>query len=111
MLIAQVFIVVFIYRLRSEQHRYHENVINFSWDIHEFTTRLLRQQSSLDIFVIQQQIANELTAFRDFIVRRRKVASTLLWLKEHNQYYEDITIDNKILQSLSKNRSIFNNLS
>jgi len=52
MLIAQVFTVMTVYRLRKGQNSYKGNVINFSQDIHEFTTRLSRCPSSLDILVI-----------------------------------------------------------
>ncbi|CAG8658574.1 22995_t:CDS:2, partial [Gigaspora rosea] len=40
MLIAQVFPVIVIYRLRGRQHGYRENIINFPQDVKEFTTRL-----------------------------------------------------------------------
>src|SRR6266496_3812720 len=48
--------------------------------------------------------------FRDFTVRKSKVCRALLWLRENNPYYNDITIDREILESLPKNRSIFNML-
>jgi len=108
MLIAQVFTVVSVYRLRGGQHGYRGNVINFPQDIQEFTKQLPRQPSSLDVLVVRRQTANEPTAFRDFIVRREKVARALLWLKKHNGYYKDITIDNEILQTLPENGSVFN---
>ena len=40
MLIAQVFMVMSVYRLRGGQLGYHGNVINFPQDVHEFTTKL-----------------------------------------------------------------------
>ena len=42
MLIAQVFVVMSVYRLRGGQNGYRGNIINFSQDIHEFTKRLPR---------------------------------------------------------------------
>src|SRR6266496_6042706 len=48
MLIAQVFTVMTVFRLRGGQTGYRGNVINFSQDIHEFTIRLPRHPSSLD---------------------------------------------------------------
>ena len=106
MLIAQVFTVMTIYRLRGGQTRYRGNVINFPQDINEFTKRLPRHPSTLDVLVIRQQLANDSTAFRDFNVRQSKVSNTLVWLKAHNCYYEDIIIDEEILQSLPENGSI-----
>jgi hypothetical protein len=77
MLIAQVFTVMTVYRLRGGQTGYRGNVINFPQDIHEFTTRLPRHSSSLDVLLIRRQLANDSTAFRDFIVRWNKVATYL----------------------------------
>src|SRR5436305_522409 len=39
-------------------------------------------------------------------MRRSKVSNALVWLKAHNRYYEDIIIDEEILQSLPENGSI-----
>ena len=106
MLIAQVFIVMTVYRLRGGQTGYRGNIINFPQDIKEFTKRLPRHPSTLDVLVIRRQSANDSTAFRDFNVRRSKVGNALVWLKAHNRYYEDIVIDEEILQSLPVNGSI-----
>lgn len=110
MLIAQVFTVMTVYRLRGGQTGYRGNVINFPQDIQEFTNRLPRHPSSLDVLVIRRQSANDSTAFRDFIVRRAKVRNALMWLKANNRYYADIIIDQEILQSLPENDSIAKNL-
>jgi hypothetical protein len=106
MLIARVFPVMSIYRLRGGQNGYRGNVINFPQDVQEFATKLPRHPSSLDVLVIRRQSANNLEAFRDFRVRRLKVARALLWLKENNRYYADITIDHEALQSLPIDDSI-----
>src|SRR5688572_15812594 len=96
-----------VYRLHGEQHGYRENVINFNQDIHEFTTRLPRNPSLLDILVVCHQSPNDPTVFKDFNVQRSKVCSALLWLKKNNSYYNDIIIDKEILESLPENGSIF----
>ena len=106
MLIAQVFTVMSVYRLRGGQNGYRGNIINFPQDVHEFTKWLPRNPFSLDVLVVQRQSSNETTAYRDFYVRRDKVARALVWLKANNRYYEDIIIDNEILQSLPENGSI-----
>ncbi|GBB96110.1 hypothetical protein RclHR1_26870001 [Rhizophagus clarus] len=51
MLIAQVFMVMSVYRLQGEQHEYRENVINFPQDVQEFTTHLPHHLSSLNILI------------------------------------------------------------
>ncbi|CAG8792307.1 10618_t:CDS:2, partial [Gigaspora rosea] len=77
MLIAQVFPVMVVYRLRRGQHGYRENVINFSQNVEEFITRLSRHPSSLNLLVIRWQSEKDSTAFRDFRVRRDKIIHAL----------------------------------
>ena len=60
MLIAQVFPIVSVYCLRGGQYAYCENVVNFPQDVMEFTARLPRNLSSLDVLVVQRQSANRL---------------------------------------------------
>jgi hypothetical protein len=110
MLIAQVFPVMTVYRLRGGQTGYKGNVINFPQDIQEFTKRLPRHPSSLDVLLIRRQSANDETAFRDFTVRRNKVGIALAWLKSNNSYYADVIIDEEILKSLPENDSIAKHL-
>lgn len=100
MLITRVFPVMSVYRLRGGQHEYRENVINFPQDIKEFATNLPRHPLSLDVLIIRRKSENNSGAFRDFRVRHFKVARALIWLKENNRYYSDITIDHEILRSL-----------
>ena len=52
MLIAQVFTVMSVYRLRGGQHGYRENVINFPQDVQEFTIHLLCHPSSLNVLIV-----------------------------------------------------------
>ena len=110
MLIAQVFTVMSVYRLRGGQYGYRGNVINFSQDIREFTKRLPRTPSSIDILIVRRQSADDLTVFRDFIVRQNKVARALAWLKINNPYYADIIIDEEVIRSLPENGSIIDQL-
>ncbi len=81
-------------------------MINFPQDVQEFTNRLPQHPSSLDILVVRRQSTNDPTAFRDFNVRRDRIARALLWLKQNNKYYYDITIDNEALSSLPENGSV-----
>ena len=54
MLIAQIFTVMSVYQLREEQNGYRGNVINFPQNIQEFTNRLPRNPSSLEIFLVRR---------------------------------------------------------
>src|SRR5277367_2924337 len=100
MLIARVFPVMSVYRLRGGQHGYCGNVINFPQDVEEFANRLSRHPSLLDVLVVRRQSANNSATYRDFKVRQVKVTRALFWLKKNNCYYSDIVIDNEVLQSL-----------
>jgi hypothetical protein len=102
MLIAQIFLIVSVYCFRGGQYAYRGNVINFLQDVSEFTTRLPRHLSSLDILVVRRQSRNKLV-FKDFNVRRTKVFRALHWLKVNNHYYTNVVIDNEILQALPDN--------
>lgn len=105
MLIAQIFPVISVYCLRGGQYAYRGNVINFPQDVREFTTRLPRHPSSLDVLVVRRQGASGST-YRDFNVRHVKVAQALMWLKANNQYYTNIIVDNEVLQLLTENGPI-----
>ena len=63
MLIAQVFTVMTVYRLKGGQKSYRGNVINFPQDISEFTTRLPRDPSTLNVLLIRRQSANNPSEF------------------------------------------------
>ncbi|CAG8598033.1 15848_t:CDS:1, partial [Racocetra fulgida] len=52
MLIAQVFPVIVVYRLRGEQYGYSGNIINFPQDVEEFVTHLHQNPSSLNVLII-----------------------------------------------------------
>ncbi|CAG8802972.1 2782_t:CDS:2, partial [Cetraspora pellucida] len=103
MLISQVFTVMSVYRLHRGQYGYRGNVINFPQNVQEFITRLPRHPSSLEVLIVRRKSFNDSAAFKDFNVRRTKVARALQWLKENNRYYADIVIDNEVLLTLPEN--------
>ncbi len=109
-LIVQVFTIITIYYLQGRQNKYRGNIINFFQDIQGFVNLLSHNPISFDIIIVRQQSSDDPNIFRDFTVRREKVNKALKWLKENNPYYNNIIIDYKILNSLSKNRSIINML-
>ena len=58
--------------------------------------------------MVQRQSENDPNEFRDFTVRRDRVAAALSWLKNNNKYYENINIDYATIQSLPENGSVIN---
>ena len=109
MLISQIFPVVSVYKLPRGQYAYQENVINFSQDVKEFITHLLRDPSLLDLLIVQHYTENE-SNFYDFQVHQEKIICALQWLKANNIFYCDIDIDDNILQALPINGSIADQL-
>jgi hypothetical protein len=105
MLIAQVFPVVSVYTLSGGQYAYRGNIINFPQDMQEFAARLPQDLLSLDLLIVQCYSENR-NNFRDFNVRLKKVIQALQWLKANNKLYQDIVIDNEVLQTLPENGSI-----
>ena len=59
---------------------------------------------------MRRRSVNDLTSFRDFNVRRARVARALLWLKKNNKLYNEIIIDDEILKSLLENGFVIDQL-
>ena len=59
---------------------------------------------------MRRRSANDLTSFRDFNVRRARVARALLQLKKNNKLYNEIIIDDEILKSLLENGFVIDQL-
>ena len=55
------------------------------------------------MLIICRQLEINSTSFKDFIMHQSKIGKALIWLKENNQYYENIIIDQEILNFLSEN--------
>ncbi|CAB5317914.1 unnamed protein product [Rhizophagus irregularis] len=68
MLISQVFTVMTVYQLYGRQNDYRGHVINFPQDFQGLMKQLLRDLTSLDVFVVWQQSSNNSMVFRDFTV-------------------------------------------
>src|SRR5438270_9193290 len=92
MLISRIFPVVSVYCLRGGQYAYRGNVINFPQDVLEFTTRLPRRPSSLDVLLVRHH-SSVGRAFKDFNVHHSVVSRALAWLKKNNRYYSNIVIN------------------
>jgi hypothetical protein len=58
---------------------------------------------------VRRQSSNGL-AFKNFNVRRSKVARALIWLKQNNRYYTNIVIDDEVLRSLPENGPVDDHL-
>ncbi|XP_054257274.1 uncharacterized protein LOC128982231 [Macrosteles quadrilineatus] len=93
-LIARVHPVVSVYRIKGHQLGYSGNVINFPQAVEEFAAVLPHRITSLSA-VIVVRMRNSATDYVDFHVRASKVKKALMWLKQNNRYYFDITISDE----------------
>ena len=99
MLISQFLPMMTVYRLpRGGQHGYSGNVINLPQDVQQLVQSLPRRTTDTAIFVIRKQLDDN--THRDFRVRRNVVHRALLWLKENNEDYANIDINDDNLQLL-----------
>jgi len=97
-LIARVHPVVSVFKIRGQQRAYSGHVMNFTQHIEQIASRLPHDPGSLSaILLLNRNTPSGLIQFR---VRSHRVRNALIWLKNNNQYYHDITIDENILREL-----------
>ena len=101
MLIAQVSPIMYVYRKHGGQHSYKGHVLNLSQNIQSLLDKLPQNISNLPILILRRIGTND--AFSDFTVRRQKVLTALQWLKQHNPFYNSISIDYAMIEQLPEN--------
>ncbi|KAF6161254.1 hypothetical protein GIB67_009141 [Kingdonia uniflora] len=97
-LIAPIHPMMSLYRFKGQQYKYSENVTNFEQDVNAIATSLPFKPSDVSTILIVNRSGAHAT--KEFRVRREFVRQALAWLKEHNIYYRDITINMGSLQEL-----------
>ena len=99
MLISADLPMMTIVRLpRGGQHSYSGNVINLPQDLSRLVRSLPRLITDTDIVVVRKRLDEN--THHDFRVRRGVVHRALLWLKENNEQYRNININDDNLQLL-----------
>lgn len=109
MLIARAFPVMHVYtKPRGGQKAYKGHVITLPQDVQQLADVLPRCPKDLPVIVFT--ISGKHNNSRDFTVRRKKVSDALYWLtgvnekgEPNNHLYQNITIDNEILETLPEN--------
>lgn len=104
LLIAQVHPIVSIFKIKSAQYAYSGNVINFRQNISEYIRRLPIHPKDLSSMILFNK--ETLTGIVQFKVRSQKLYTALVWLKENNIYYRDISIDLQVLDELNKTDNV-----
>ncbi|KAK3907153.1 ATP-dependent DNA helicase [Frankliniella fusca] len=104
-LIARVHCVISLYKFKKCQYKYKGQVINFSQDVQSVADHLPHLVEDLDNVVVVK-LRNSIHS-EDFVVRKQKVLNALIWLKQNNPYYSDITIDYQNLDTLPVDGNVF----
>ena len=87
-----------IYSKHGGQPGYRGHVLNMPQNIQGFLNKLPRDPSELPVLVVRRHGADN--TYTDCRVRREKVLTALQWLKQNNHFYQDITINQEVVQSL-----------
>ena len=87
-----------IYRKHGGQRGYKGHVVNLPQNIQGFLDTLPSYVNDLPILIVRRQGTESTHA--DFRVRRSRVLSAILWLKQTNICYRDITINYNSLRQL-----------
>jgi hypothetical protein len=103
MLVARVSynIIMYVYRKHGGQRGYKGHVLNLSQDIQSLLDKLPQDVSNLPILILRRTGCND--TFSNFTVRRQKVLTALIWLKQNNLFYKTIVIDYAVVQQLPEN--------
>jgi len=110
MFIARVQPVMKVFRLEKGRIDYKGNVLNMEQDLQPDLDKLPLIPSQMPIFVCRKSNPNSPNRYKDFKVNRDKILKWLIWLKNNNKHYKDITINFDALSTLPADGSIFNDL-
>lgn len=98
MMIAQCHPVISFYKIRGAQHAYSGNVITFYQNVNEYITKLPIHPGKLPATIVFNK--DTPAGYASFRVRGPVLYRALLWLKKNNLYYNNISIDEVLIQNL-----------
>lgn len=103
-LIARVHPVVSVFTIRGQQRGYNGHVLNFVQHVEQVATKLPHFVGLLNsILLVNRETPDGLIQFK---VRSRVVRHALYWLKNNNQYYRNILIDEQALSQLPEDGDV-----
>jgi len=108
-LISRIHPLIAVFKLKGLQYGSTGNVINFPQAVGEFARELPNCVEDLS-FVIAVRFEHEKVEPREFYVRVAKVRNALLWLKDNNPFYADVTISEENLRQLPEGGNIYEHL-
>ena len=100
MLIARALPIMRVYIKPGGQRGYSGHCINLPQNVNELAHSLPRYPKDLSVIIVKVKGRND--TFKDVNVRRQ-VFDALIWLKQNNFLYKDITINEEALNSLPEN--------
>jgi hypothetical protein len=101
MLIARACPIMCVFHKHGGQRGYKGHVVNLPQNVQGFLDTLPANVNDLPLLIVRRQGAHD--TYADFKVRRDRVLSALLWLKENNRCYSDIVISEDALERLPEN--------
>ena len=111
LLISRVKVFLTVFKLRGGQYGYNGQVINFNQDVNELATRLPHTLASLSNVLFVRRETDDLSAFSEFQVRKRKVWQALNFLiRNHSGYRDVVTVNTNVLDDLPEDGSVANRL-
>lgn len=111
MLIARVNPVLAMFKIQGHQTGYRGHIINFPQDVNEIARKLPKLPSDLTQNIVVGKRPT-VTSITELNVNSQALRSWLLWLKQNNQYYADVEIDEEALNvsSFSNTQSLVTQL-
>ncbi|KAK3932375.1 ATP-dependent DNA helicase [Frankliniella fusca] len=104
-LIARIHPVVSLYKVKNVQYKYTGQIINFPQHVQELCDVLPHKVEDLTgVLAIRCKNSG---GYRDFYIRKNKVLNALIWLKDNNPFYEDISISYDRVNSLPIDDSVY----
>ena len=101
MLIARALPIMRVYVKPGGQRGYSGHCINLPQNVTELAKSLPRYAKDLTVIIVK--VKGRDNTFKDVTVRRQKVCNALVWLKNNNMHYTDLTINEDALNSLPEN--------
>ena len=83
------------------QRGYSGHCINLPQNVTELATSLPRYPKDLAVIIVR--IKGKDNTFKDVTVRKQKVHNALVWLRNNNPHYSELTINEDALDSLPEN--------
>ncbi|KAK3911829.1 ATP-dependent DNA helicase [Frankliniella fusca] len=104
-LISRIHPVVSLYKIKDCQYKYSGNVINFPQNVQLIADKLPHNIDNLNSIITVRLDLSQ--SYKDFVVRRKNVTDALVWLRQNNPLYKDVTIDHSLCENLPECENVY----